>query len=129
MARKKPRFVIQEHQARNLHWDLRLEMNGVLKSWALPKEPPMKPKLKRLAIQVEDHPLDYIDFEGQIEEGSYGAGEVRIWDSGTYDILETSRRSISVRLYGRRLSGDFVLVKMNYPPGNQWLFMKRAADL
>ncbi len=126
MPRKKLRFVIQEHHARHLHWDLRLEMEGVLKSWALPKQPTMNPKVKRLAIQVEDHSLDYINFEGEIAEGSYGAGKVKIWDKGTYAILEESSRFISVRLHGKSVSGNFILIKTSYPPGNQWLLIKRS---
>jgi len=117
------RFVIQEHQASHLHWDLRLEMDGVLKSWAVPKEPTAEVGVKRLAIQVEDHDLEYADFEGEIEEGQYGAGIVSIWDSGTYDLLRRGERALHFELHGRRLRGPWRLVHTHYPPGNQWLLM------
>ena len=118
-----PRFVIQEHHARKLHYDFRLEMDGVLKSWAVPKVPPKKPGLRRLAIQVEDHDLDYIDFEGEIEEGSYGAGLVRIWDLGTYDIESRKESKIVFRLRGKKLTGCYTLVKMKWGK-DQWLLFK-----
>ena len=119
-----PRFVIQKHHASRLHYDLRLEMDGVLKSWAVPKEPEADTKVRRLAIQVEDHDLDYIDFEGEIEEGHYGAGLVEVWDSGTYEpIGEALDESVlRFRLNGKRLRGPWKLVHTNWAPGDQWLF-------
>ena len=116
------RFVIQKHYASRLHYDLRLEMDGVLKSWAIPKEPSDDTKVKRLAIQVEDHDLDYIDFEGEIDEGKYGAGRVEIWDSGEYEFVENERGFMRVRLHGKRLSGPWKLIHTKWKPGNQWLF-------
>jgi len=118
-----PRFVIQEHHARRLHWDLRLEMDGVLKSWAVPKRPSADTRLKRLAVQVEDHDLDYIDFQGEIPEGHYGAGTVRIWDSGTYELLERTEDLVRFRLAGRRLRGPWRLVRTRYEGGNKWLLI------
>ena len=118
-----PRFVIHKHYARRLHYDLRLEMEGVLKSWAVPKEPLADTKVKRLAIQVEDHDLSYGEFEGEIAEGEYGAGKVEILDSGEYKPLESEEGVIRFQLNGRRLSGPWKLVHTNYPPGNQWLLI------
>ena len=115
------RFVVQEHHARHLHWDFRLEKEGALKSWAVPKGPPEKKLVKRLAIQVEDHELDYIDFEGEIAEGEYGAGSVTIWDSGTYKLESESSKSIVFELKGLRLKGKFSLVHLK---DKQWLLIK-----
>ncbi len=115
------RFVVQEHHARHLHWDFRLEKDGVLKSWAVPKGVPEKKLIKRLAIQVEDHELDYIDFEGEIEEGEYGAGTVKIWDSGTYELESESRKTIVFDLKGKRLTGKYSLVHLK---DKQWLLIK-----
>ncbi len=102
-AAKAPRFVVQEHHARRLHWDFRLERDGVLVSWAVPKGVPADPKKNHLAVHVEDHPLDYIDFAGEIPKGNYGAGSVSIWDSGTYDVHKWSDREVMVTLHGKRL--------------------------
>lgn len=118
-----PRFVIQEHRAKKLHYDFRLEMDGVLKSWAVPKLPPKKADLKRLAIQVDDHDLDYINFEGIIEEGSYGAGKVKIWDSGTYDTESRKDDKIVFFVHGRKLSGRYTLLRMKWGL-DQWLLFK-----
>jgi DNA ligase D-like protein (predicted 3'-phosphoesterase) len=115
------RFVIQEHHARHLHWDFRLEKEGTLKSWAVPKGPPEKKQIKRLAIQVEDHELDYMDFEGEIAEGEYGAGSVTIWDSGTYTLESESSKSIVFDLKGKRLKGKYSLVHLR---DKQWLLIK-----
>lgn len=118
-----PRFVVHEHHASHLHWDLRLEMDGVLKSWAVPKPLPTEPGVRRLAIQVEDHPLDYADFEGEIEEG-YGKGKVSIWDSGTYNLEERSDKLIKFTTAGEKLKGSYRLVYTGYGRGNGWLLMK-----
>jgi DNA ligase D-like protein (predicted 3'-phosphoesterase) len=122
-----PRFVIQEHHARKLHYDLRLEMDGMLKSWAIPKTPPKKADMKRLAIQVEDHKLSYIDFEGEIEDGSYGAGEVKIWDEGTYDMESKKDDKIVFVLHGKTLKGRYALLKMSWGY-NQWLLFKTKKE-
>ena len=121
-----PRFVIHKHHASHLHWDLRLEMNNVLKSWAVPKEPPKTKGVKRLAIAVEDHPLDYATFEGTIPKGNYGAGKVEIWDNGTFELIEKDKNKIEFKLNGKKMKGTFVLIKTNYgsKPGKSWLFMK-----
>jgi len=118
-----PQFVNQKHHARQLHYDLRLEMDGVLKSWAVPKQPSADPTVKRLAIQVEDHDLDYAAFEGEIEEGQYGTGTVEIWDCGNYELVERSEDLLRFYLYGKKLRGPWKLVHTKYPPGNQWLLI------
>lgn len=119
-------FVIQKHHAKNLHYDLRLEMDGVLKSWAIPKEPPTVEGVKRLAIQVDDHALEYADFEGTIPEGSYGAGEVEIWDHGSFELEVVKEKEIIFSLSGEKMKGKFVLVKTNFGKAkNSWLFFKK----
>ncbi len=116
-------FVVQKHAATRLHYDFRLEMDGVLKSWAVPKGPSMNPADKRLAVQVEDHPFDYKDFEGIIPKG-YGAGAVIIWDQGTYE-LEASKNALHLELHGKKLKGAFTLVCFRE---NQWLLMKKEDE-
>lgn len=135
------RFVVQRHQARRLHYDLRLEIEGVLKSWALPKGPSMNPKDKRLAIQTEDHPVKYLTFKGTIPKGNYGAGEMEIWDHGTFKVLEKYGKPIEqhlngnlkIVLAGKKVKGEFSLVKMEEDTQNQWLLIKKkdryATDL
>jgi DNA ligase D-like protein (predicted 3'-phosphoesterase) len=118
-----PIFVIQKHHARNLHWDFRLEMDGVLKSWAVPKEPPAKPGVKRLAVQVEDHDLEYADFEGEIPKGEYGAGKVEIWDKGTYSLIDRKSKKIVFELHGERLKGKYTLIQFGKEKKN-WLFFR-----
>jgi bifunctional non-homologous end joining protein LigD len=141
-ARKRTRalaYVIQKHAASHLHYDLRLELDGVMKSWAVPKGPSLDPAVKRLAMQVEDHPIDYNAFEGTIPKGEYGGGTVMIWDRGTYtyggddtdDPVEALRRGFAkgdfkIRLKGRRLQGSWVLVRTRRgdPRRAQWLLIK-----
>jgi bifunctional non-homologous end joining protein LigD len=118
------RFVIQEHQARTHHFDFRLEKDGVLKSWAVPKGVPEEPGVKRLAIQVEDHALEYGGFEGTIPAGEYGAGTVRIWDCGSYEPHEWTRDKIVFTLHGTRLEGTYSLVRFKGGGENQWLLIK-----
>ncbi len=117
------RFVVQEHNARRLHWDFRLELDGVLKSWAVPKGPPMEPGVRRLAVEVEDHPLSYFDFEGTIPKGEYGAGTVKVWDKGRYILELREPKKYHVLLRGRKLIGDYRLI--NFKDKN-WLIYKVA---
>ena len=118
---KKLKYVIQRHDASHLHYDLRLELDNVAKSWAVPREPTAEEGVKRLAVQVDDHELDYMDFEGEIPEGQYGAGKVRIWDSGTYNLIDRKDYKMIIDINGEKLKGKFVLVQMK---GRQWLFFK-----
>jgi len=120
-----PRFVVHRHDASRLHWDLRLEREGVLKSWAVPKEPPVDPGVKRLAVEVEDHELAHIDFEGEIPAGEYGAGTVSIWDGGTYELLSEHDRRLKLAFRGRRLRGEYVLVPLE---GKNWLFFRTKGN-
>jgi DNA ligase D-like protein (predicted 3'-phosphoesterase) len=118
-------FVVHEHDASHLHYDLRLEMGGVLRSWAVPKEPPETEGIKRLAIQTEDHPLEYADFEGVIPEGMYGAGKVRIWDKGEFVVEKEKDDELLFELKGNKLKGKYALIKTNFKGKESWLFFKR----
>jgi bifunctional non-homologous end joining protein LigD len=125
-------FFIQRHSARRLHYDLRLEMDGVLKSWALPHGPTLDPAIKRLAVHVEDHPLDYGSFEGTIPSGNYGAGSVTLWDRGTYELLGPKTQAqqwesgdIKLRFHGHKIVGEFALVRTNRGKGKDWLLIKK----
>ncbi len=127
---KKLQFVVQKHAARQLHYDFRLEWEGVLKSWAIPKGPPERSGIKRLAIQVEDHPYAYKDFEGIIPSG-YGAGQVWIWDRGTYELEGSFEEGIEkgalhFTLRGKKLAGEFSLIRLK-DKDNQWLWLKRKS--
>ncbi len=126
------KFVIQKHFARRLHYDFRLELNGVLKSWAVPKGPSTDPEIKRLAVEVEDHPLSYGKFEGTIPKGQYGAGRVEIWDKGTWKPLGSPRNDIKkgnlkFELHGQKLNGEWVLVRAKgMGKKNNWLLIKHG---
>ena len=145
------RFVVQKHRATRLHYDFRLELDGVLKSWAVPKAPSLDPNDKRLAMQVEDHPVSYFDFEGTIPEGNYGAGTVMVWDVGTWQPLSSTmvngkyvpagdeeartmlaKGDLKFRLAGQRLRGDFAIVHMKArrpgSKGNEWLLIKKKDE-
>src|SRR5256885_3608405 len=129
-----PIFVIQKHHASHLHYDFRLEMEGVLKSWAVPKGPSYDPTVKRLAMMTEDHPYDYADFEGVIPERNYGAGNVIIWDNGTWEFIEPgddpvkalASGKLTFRMYGKKMFGEWALVRIKgrSPKGNEWLLLK-----
>ncbi|GAB4487660.1 MAG: DNA polymerase ligase N-terminal domain-containing protein [Thermodesulfovibrionales bacterium] len=122
-----PLFVVHEHHATHLHFDLRLEMDGVLKSWAVPKGPSMNPADRRLAIMVDDHDLEYATFEGTIPEGSYGAGRVLIWDTGDYEVLSGNLDAgrIEVAFHGKKLKGAFALFRMK-GKDKEWLLVKKT---
>lgn len=128
---KKPIFVIQQHDASHMHYDFRLEINGVLKSWAIPKGPSLNPAIKRLAVLTEDHPMDYANFEGVIPEGNYGGGTVMVWDFGTYENIKKismkegfKKGQLEFFLDGQKLHGAFALVRTNFRGKEQWLFIK-----
>jgi len=133
-------FCVQRHDATRLHYDFRLEIGGVLKSWAVPKGPTLDPNLKHFAAQVEDHPLEYGDFEGTIPAGNYGAGSVMLWDRGTWELLgdvpvdeQLARGDLKFRLHGEKIGGDFALVRMKGrtqrpSKGNEWLLIKKRDD-
>ena len=124
-----PRFVIHEHHATHLHYDFRLELDGVLKSWVIPKGPSMNPSEKRLALLVEDHPLEYIDFEGIIPNGNYGAGIVVMWDKGSYEIIELQKETITFFLRGKKLRGVFTLLPLKgRRKGDEWLLIKKKDE-
>src|SRR5580700_1357234 len=131
-ANAAPQFCVQRHHASHLHYDLRLEVGGALKSWAVPKGPTLDPAEKRLAMMVEDHPIEYGGFEGVIPKGNYGASSVMLWDRGTYELLgdataeeQLARGDFKFRLSGEKLSGEFALVRTKRGKGNEWLLIKK----
>lgn len=131
-GKHKKRFVVQEHQGRSHHYDFRLEMGGVLKSWAVPKGPSLDPAEKRLALMVEDHDLDHMGYEGIIPEGHYGAGPVIIWDKGSYETKTDDPEQslgagrLSFVLNGKKLKGEFTLIRLKRGErGNEWLMIKK----
>ncbi|MBN1527466.1 MAG: 3'-phosphoesterase [Thermoleophilaceae bacterium] len=133
---EQPIFVVQQHAASTMHFDFRLEVDGVLASWAVPKGPSTDPRVKRLAVQVEDHSLGYRDFEGVIGERSYGAGAVIVWDTGTYENLSgdesmaagLERGHVSVRLHGEKLRGGYTLQRTDTGRRPRWLLIKRRDE-
>jgi len=144
VSKKGLTFVVQKHAASQLHYDFRLEMESVLKSWAVPKGPSMNPEDKRLAMMVEDHPYDYRGFEGTIPAGNYGAGTVMVWDEGSYEALgheeepvkkqekilleELKKGDVKIVLHGEKLKGAFALVRMKGKGDNSWLLIKKVDD-
>src|SRR5436190_17898960 len=128
-------FVIQKHDASRLHYDFRLELDGTLKSWAVPKGVPFKKGEKRLAMQVEDHPVEYKDFEGTIPKGEYGGGTVMIWDQGTYEAVgdhpqkDLEQGKLRITLHGTKLDGEWTLVRMKSAADNEWLLIKSDEDM
>ena len=135
-AKHSGRFFVQRHNASRLHYDFRLEIDGTLKSWALPKGPTLDPSARHLAMMVEDHPLDYGDFEGNIPKGNYGGGSVMLWDRGTFELIgeddgltQIARGDLKFILHGEKLSGSFAIVLMkNRGKGNEWLIIKKKDD-
>jgi len=123
MKSKNNIYVIQKHDATRLHYDMRLEINGVLKSWAIPKTPPTEKGIKRLAVQTEDHSIDYANFEGDIPEGDYGAGSIEIWDKGTFEIEEREKDKLVIYINGKKLEGRYCLIRLKGQEKN-WLFFK-----
>ncbi len=121
------RFVVHEHKATNLHYDFRLEIDGVLRSWAIPKGPSMNPTENRLSLMVEDHPIEYIDFEGIIPKGRYGAGAVVVWDKGSFNLIEHGENKITFFLSGKKLRGNFTLVRIK-GKATQWLLIKQMDE-
>src|SRR6476619_7470643 len=127
---KLPIFVVQRHDARRLHYDFRLELNGALASWAVPKGIPLEPGARALAVHVEDHPLEYATFEGEIPKGQYGAGTVEIWDTGTYELVEEKKNGgLTVRLHGSKLRGTWSLVPAHLSGDEKnWLILRKRDD-
>src|SRR3984885_8092669 len=129
-------FCVQRHDATRLHYDFRLEIDGVLKSWAVPKGPSLDPTLKHLAAHVEDHPVDYGDFEGNIPKGNYGGGSVMLWDRGTFELIgeesgaaQIARGDLKFHLHGEKLNGTWAIVHMkNRGKGNEWLIIKKKDE-
>jgi bifunctional non-homologous end joining protein LigD len=134
---KSARFVIQQHDATRMHYDVRLEVDGVLKSWAVPEGPSTDPQEKRLAIMTEDHPLEYLEFEGVIPKGEYGAGPMIVWDQGTYENIRAEKRKpytmpealdeglVEIRMYGKKIRGEYALVRTKFKDAkNSWLMVK-----
>ena len=124
---KKLIYSIQKHSAKRLHYDLRLQKGRVLKSWAIPKEPPTKVGEKRLAVEVEDHPLDYAFWHGTIPKGQYGAGKVELWDKGDYEFIDEKKDKLVIKINGKKLKGEYVLVRTKLGNSNKnWLFFKKS---